>query len=532
MDRNEPGRGEARASDFDVLIVGGGPTGLMAGCQLLRRGIRVRIIDRAPEPTQFPKALTLWPRSQELLEDLGLADGVRAASCRINAFSYFSERRPLASFRFSEEHAPVSIPQVDTERLLGERLNELGGKIERGVGLLSLEGLDFSGRIDGSKPVTAVLEHADGRIERVAAPYVIGADGAGSTVRGQLGVGFHGETYETAFALIDTKIEGKLPNDEVLYYQSPKGALVVVAMPDDVFRFLSVMPPTGQAVDVPMMQAIIDERGPRGVKITEPVWKTIFRVHARHATAFQLGRVFLLGDSAHVHSPAGGQGLNTALQDALNLGWKLAAVIRGESPSDLLLSYGPERSAVAAKVVRDTDIQTKAWLVNTPAKLIARDAAFRLADISGAADRLYTPVLAGRALAYPPVRESQQPAGFSTCKLRAKVPGGLKVGMVLPRALALPFDISGPDAEPSTWTITVVAPDGETGADWLTEIGHIADRHARLRIVRISRAQAARHTGCSRPGYYLVRPDSHIAAHGHQGDLARLEAELAVSLIS
>lgn len=513
------------SSDFDVMVVGGGPTGMMAACELLRRGVRVRIIDRAPEPAAFPKALLLWPRSLDLLEDLGTLEAAEEAALRINAFAYFSDRRPLATFEFTEELAPLCLPQSETERIIQDRLHELGGKVERGVRLLCFDDLDFSGRISATEGVRAVLEHADGRIERATVPFVIGADGAGSAVRAQMGTGFHGSTYESAFALVDARIEGQLPPDQALYYQSPQGALVIVALPDGVFRFFSSLPP-GQQVSVPMMQRIVDDRGPRGVRIGEPVWQSVFRVHARHAGDFQLGRVFLAGDAAHVHSPAGGQGLNTGLQDAHNIAWKLAAVLHGEAPEDLLLSYGPERSAVAQRVVRDTDIQTRAWMVNTPAKVFARDAAFTLADRSGLST-LYGPVMAGRRLAYPAVRETQAPSGATGCRVRSRLPGGLKPGAVLPRQLAAQV-AKLTDADPSAWTVLAAWTADER--KWITQVDHLAAARPQLRVVRIPLREVAEHTGCRRPGYYLVRPDGHIAAHGHPRDLGRLETELGLSL--
>lgn len=514
-------------SDVDVLVVGGGPTGMTAACELLRRGVQVRIVDRAPDDTSFPKALLLWPRSLELLDDLGVLPATRDAALRINAFSYFSDRRPLAAFRFTEDLAPLCLPQNETERILRERLHELGGKVEHGVRLLCFDNLDFSGRITASQEVTAVLEHADGRIERARVPFVVGADGAGSAVRAQIGTGFVGSTYESAFALVDAHIDGALPPDEALYYQSPKGALVVVPLPQGVWRFFSSLPP-GRQVNVPMMQRIVDERGPRGVRIAEPVWQSVFRVHARHAADFQLGRVFLAGDAAHVHSPAGGQGLNTGLQDAHNLGWKLAAVIHGDAPDDLLLSYGPERAAVAKRVVRDTDIQTRAWMVDTRLKVAARDAAFVLADRSGMLSTLYGPVMAGRRLAYPAHRPTQQPAGWTACRTRAKLPGGLKPGAVLPRELTARRR-TRTDADPRDWTLVLAeTPGGAGDTGWTRRAAHLAASHQRLDLVVVPVDESARHTGCARPGYFLVRPDGHVAAHGHAQDLAHLEAEITL----
>ncbi|MEV8092993.1 FAD-dependent monooxygenase [Kitasatospora sp. NPDC085879] len=513
------------ASDVDVLVVGGGPTGMLAACELLRRGVRVRIVDRAPTAARLPKALLLWPRTLDVLDDLGVLDAVRAASVRISAFRYFSDRQPLGTFAFTDDLAPVCLPQSATERVIEDRLHDLGGKVERGVRLLCFDNLDFSGRIEATDGVTAVLEHADGRIERTRVPFVIGVDGAGSAVRGQIGTGFLGSTYETAFALVDAPIEGELPTDQALYYQSPKGALVVVALPDGIWRFFSSLPP-GREVGVAMMQEIVNERGPQGVRIGEPVWQSVFRVHARHAGDFRLGRVFLAGDAAHVHSPAGGQGLNTGLQDAHNLAWKLAAVIHGEAPATLLDSYGPERSAVARRVVRDTDLQTRAWLVDGPAEVLLRDAAFRLGDRTGLLSRLYGPVMAGRRLAYPPVRGTQEPSGLTGCLVRGRLPGGLRPGAVLPRPLAVAAGLAGPGAEPAGWALATV--DGPAG--WAAAVDRLTTGCRGLRTLRIPAAAASRHTGCRRPGYYLVRPDGHIAAHGHTRDLDRLAAELTAHL--
>nr|WP_106438061.1 FAD-dependent monooxygenase [Kitasatospora sp. SID7827] len=514
----------APGGDLDVLVVGAGPSGLLTAVELLRRGVRVRVIDRAAEQSLTPKALSVWPRALDILEDSGLGDGVARESVRINTLSYFSDRQPLASFGFTDDLACRTLPQHVTERLLTERLERLGGKIERGVRLLALDGVDYSGRIDATDGVTAVLEHAGtGRVERLRAPFVVGADGAGSAVRGQLGIGFEGSTYEMAFALIDARIEGELPPDACMFYQSPSGALIIVPIPGGIFRFLSVMPNGAGQADPVAMQAIIDERGPRGVRIKEAVWTAVFRVHARRATAFQRGRVFLVGDAAHVHSPAGGQGMNNGLQDAHNLAWKLAAVIAGDSPAALLDSYGTERAEVTRQLVRDTDLQTRAWVAGHPAKVAARDAAFRLLDRSGAVSRLYAPVMAGRRLSYPPVRDTQRPSGWTGCRARRALPGALEIGAVLPRRLALGYGVAGPGVDPSQWHLAVV-PNGDRG--WERELDLITGRHPLLRTVLLRRAEAADQTGCRAGGYYLVRPDGHIAAHGHARDLDRLEAEL------
>jgi 2-polyprenyl-6-methoxyphenol hydroxylase-like FAD-dependent oxidoreductase len=508
--------------DFDVLVVGGGPTGLTVACELLRRGVQVRVIDQALEPLNAPKALSLWPRAHDILDDLGVFEGLEKASTRIDTFSYFSEGRRLARFRFTPDLASRTLPQPETERLLTERLTELGGKVERGVRLVALEDVDRGNDIEATDGVTAVLEYGDGVVERLRTPFVVGADGSHSVVRNQLGIEFDGSTYEMAFALVDARIEGHLPAGDIRYYQTRTGTLVIVPQPDGVFRFLSVMSGGGD-VSVPMMQRIVDERGPRGVRLAEAVWQTVFRVHARHAREFRRGRVFLMGDAAHVHSPAGGQGMNNGLQDANNLGWKLAAVIRGESPPSLLDTFGGERAEATRRIVRDTDVQTRAWVVEGALRVLLRDAVFRVLDRTGAVNRWYAPVMAGRRLAYPVVRATQRPSRRRRC---ARV--GWRIGTVFPRQLGLRYGIGGAGADPRAWTVAVApAPRRDLAA----EITRIGRRWPLVSVVRLGPGEGRAVSGCRRSGYYLVRPDGHVAAHGHAEDLGRLEAELAAVLV-
>ncbi|GAA3033970.1 FAD-dependent monooxygenase [Actinokineospora globicatena] len=511
----------AADGDVDVLVVGAGPSGLLTACELLRRGARVRVVDRAAEPSTTPKALSVWPRALDILTDLGLGESVDRESVPITALSYFADRAPLARFELGPDVRCNTLPQHVTERLLTERLHALGGKVERGVRLLALDGVDGAGGGAPPERVTALLLREDGAVERAQASYVVGADGAGSAVRGQLGVGFEGSTYEMAFALVDGRIDGALPPDETLFYQGANGALVIVPLPGGVFRFLSIMPPGQAGVTVPMMQAIIDDRGPAGVVLREAVWQAVFRVHARVATSFHRNRVFLVGDAAHVHSPAGGQGMNNGLQDAHNLAWKLAAVLRGDSPPSLLDSYDHERREVTARILRDTDLQTRAWVVNTPAATAVRDSLFRFGERSGAVSRYYAPVMAGRRIAYHPVRRTQRPSGFALCRAREHKPGAVRVGGVLPRGFALSTGIGGEAADPHAWVLLLNARPGDR--TWLAVVDQLVASRPRVatRLVEDRRGFA-----CGRTGYVLVRPDGHVAAHGHRGDLDRLAAEL------
>ncbi|MFD3499200.1 FAD-dependent monooxygenase [Streptomyces sp. NPDC058676] len=514
---------------LDVLVVGAGPTGLFTACELLRRGVRVRLVDRALEPSTVPKALALWPRATDILGELGLRGALRDAAVPVRGFSYFSDGRRLATFTIPEPLRPIHLPQYETERLLTEQLHRLGGKIERGVRLLAFDDVDHSGRIEATDGVTAVLEHGDAGIERVRATFVVGADGASGTVRGALGIGFQGSTYPLSFALVDTRVEGVLPPDQLQYHQAPGGTLMIAPLPDRVFRILAVLPSGGAPVSVPMMQRLLDERGPGGVRITDPVWQTVYRVHARQATEYQRGRVFLVGDAAHVHSPAGGQGMNNGIQDGYNLAWKLAAVLKGESPHALLESYTPERTEATERIVADTDRQTRAWMADGRTRIAVRDTAFRLAGATGVVPRYVFPVMAGRRVAYTPARRTQRPSGQARCTMLGRLPGRLRIGMVFPRELALAHAMAGPRAGLSGWTVAVV-PHAD-GNDLAQRVARLTAAHPQVRPVVLDPRHAAEATGCAEPGFHLVRPDGHIAAHGHAHDLSHLTAELGRVLI-
>ncbi|TDC78868.1 FAD-dependent monooxygenase [Streptomyces hainanensis] len=489
----------------DVAIVGAGPTGLVAACELLRHGIRVRLIDARPSPSAHSKALLLWPRSMDVLDRLGVAPEAAGKAIPLRRFSYYSSGRPVARIDFDATTVPQCLPQRSTEEVLTSLLHSLGGTVERGHRLVELDQRPAGVRL--------VTHDQEGAAHTLTANWVIGADGAHSTVRDLLGIEFVGATYPNAFMLVDAFATARrrgaggelLARDIAHYYQSPGGVLVVVPLPDGRSRFFVNAPDGHQTASLELLQDLVERRGPGGVDLADPEWISTFEVHHRLVTRMRGGRCFLAGDAAHIHSPAGGQGLNTGLQDAHNLAWKLAAVITGRAGPALLDTYHRERHAVARQVVRDTDIQTRAWLVSAPWKVRVRDVLLRAADATGVLTRAYAPVMAGRRITYPPML---RPPGR-----RARRHGG--VGGAFPAGRLA----AGEPAD--AYRLVTVGPAAlaeraaAVAADWPDLVAHR------------TLDPAGGPLPCARDGYYLVRPDGYVADHGHPEDLESVHALLA-----
>jgi 2-polyprenyl-6-methoxyphenol hydroxylase-like FAD-dependent oxidoreductase len=347
-----------------VLVVGAGPVGLTMAAELARYRTPVRIIDQATARTEESKALGVWPRTLELLDRAGSAEAFTATGLKSKAVSIQSGAERIAHITFDALPSPypylLLIPQPESERLLERRLQTFGIKVERGIELTS-----FAELADG---VSCDLRHADGSSETLEAGWLIGCDGAHSTVRHKLGMAFEGDTLASTFVLADVHVAGlDAPKDEVTLYWSEDGIMGFFPISPPRYRIIADVgqnprhDPTLEEV-----QAIVDRRGPGGVGLSNPLWLSGFSVNERKVETYRAGRVFLAGDAAHVHSPAGGQGMNTGMQDAFNLAWKLALVERGLARPDLLDSYSEERSAVAKQVLADSGRLTRAAMLQGP----------------------------------------------------------------------------------------------------------------------------------------------------------------------
>jgi 2-polyprenyl-6-methoxyphenol hydroxylase-like FAD-dependent oxidoreductase len=366
----------------DVLIVGAGPTGLTAAIAAVQQGLSVRIVDANVSATPHSKALVLHSRSLEVFDDLGCVQRILAAGREFKALNIRTQTQAIARIQFDQlawNNAPYpmwfTLPQSATERCLEEHLATLGVVVERECRVTELtqrEGV-----------VQVSLSRADGAAAVAHAAWVVGADGARSEVRRLLNIALDGDTGEAVFILADVALDSALPDAEGFNILSDHGVLLIV--PLDVpgrVRLIAHMPALspGDAptIDQAFLQRLVEQRCVVPMRVTEVGWTSQFVPKHLLARSYRVGRVFLAGDAAHLHSPVGGQGLNTGVQDAYNLLWKLALAHRGHASSTLLDSYTTERRAVAESMVRDVDRATHALTLIRPLARAVRNRVARL----------------------------------------------------------------------------------------------------------------------------------------------------------
>ncbi len=342
-----------------VLIVGAGPTGLTLACELARSGVLFRLIEAAPGPQPGSRGKGIQPRSLEVFEDLGIVDRVLAhgrmampmrstgTDGRVTLNADTSSARPDVPYP-----ASLVTPEWRIEEALRLLLAELGGAVDFGTALASFE------QSDGG--VTAVVVK-DGAAETVSARWLVGCDGGHSVVRKQAGIAFEGETREEVRMIVaDVHVDG-LDREAWHLWRHEEGLFSLCPLPStDVFQYqASIAPGQDPALSLTNLRAILERRAGRtDLRLHDPEWTSLWRANIRLADRYRAGRVFLAGDAAHIHSPAGGQGMNTGIQDSANLGWKLAAVAKGAPPA-LLDSYEAERRPVAAGVLALSNARLK-----------------------------------------------------------------------------------------------------------------------------------------------------------------------------
>jgi len=338
--------------DTGVLVIGAGPSGLTLAASQVQQGVATTVVDRQAAGANTSRAAVVNARTLEVLDDLDVARRLVKEGIHAPRFTIRDGRRTLIPVDFSvlptDYPYSLMVPQATTERLLLERLTELGGTVLRPKTLASL--------IQDADGVTATFD--DG--ELIRARYVVGADGMHSIVREQAGIGFEGGAYQESFTLADVRLRGEAPPDEVILFWAKAGLTVVAPLPGDIYRIVAPVADAPEEPSAAFVQQLLDERGLGAGRmvVTDVVWGSRFRIHHRVADTYRAGRLLLAGDAAHVHSPAGGQGMNLGIQDGVALAGALAAVLAGASDS-VLDEYNATRRPIAHQVVEMTDRLTR-----------------------------------------------------------------------------------------------------------------------------------------------------------------------------
>ena len=500
-----------------VLIVGAGPTGLVLALWLAKLGVGVRIIDKTERPGTTSRALAVQARTLELYRQLDLADAVIAHGHKMPAVNLWvrGERAARVAFEvIGEDLTPYPFlqifPQDEHETLLIERLLTFGVEVERRTELVSFT--------DGPEGVTARLRGPDGAEERCEADYIAGCDGARSVVRGAIGAGFPGGTYRQVFYVADIEAAGP-PVDGELHVDL------------DEADFLAVFPLAGEG-RARLIGTVRDERAEHAddlkfedvsgqaiahmrLEVRQVNWFSTYHVHHRVTDRFRKGRAFLLGDAAHIHSPAGGQGMNTGIGDAINLAWKLAWVLTDRAPDALLDSYEAERIGFARRLVASTD---RAFGMATAEGPVAGFVRTRLA-----------PLIATSVLSLERVREfmfrtvSQITLNYRGSPLAVGEAGEVKAGDRLPWTPESTPQEAAAQAEMG-WQVRVYGAASDALAAWSRA------NDVPLHVFEFREDQ--RRVGIARDATYLLRPDTYVAVADPRADPATLQRYFAERAIT
>lgn len=533
----------------NILVVGAGPTGLTMAAVLARYGHVPRVIDKEVEPpADRSRAIVLQARTLELFDDLGIVREVLDAALVVDSVNVFTPGGGRGSLSIRPEWIDslygrlVTLPQDETERILGALVARAGIEVERGV---ELTGLD-----DGAECATVVLRHADGREERASADYVLGCDGAHSAVRQLAGIPFPGNMIPDDCLLGDVEMRWRLPDREVTVCPGTDGFLLAFPLPGEHhFRVIMILPAATQQESrdlapeeflaqlrrmVPQGDGIVDQP-----TVIDSRWLTRYRLHSRGVPVYRKGRAFVAGDAAHIHSPVGAQGMNTGIQDAYNLGWKLGLVARGVVPSWVLDTYHAERQPVGARLLRVTD---RFFAVLAGGGRL------------GLAMRRVMPALAVRIIGWPVVGRriarfvSQTGIRYRESPLTTEGHGSARLPRHAPRAGDRAPDVElGPGRRISDLlrgpqhTLLLFGSRStaliERFSELATEVTARYGALVRPVLLRLPNAQPPRgevdahgaaheRYGADPGSIYLVRPDGHIAFRGAETDTEPLRATL------
>jgi 2-polyprenyl-6-methoxyphenol hydroxylase-like FAD-dependent oxidoreductase len=495
-------------TDCPVLIIGAGPTGLVLALWLTRLGVRVRVIDKTAEPGTTSRAVAVQARTLELYQQVDLAAAVVEAGVKVAAANFWvrgakAARLPLG--RMGEGLSPfpyaLTYPQDAHERLLIERLGALGVEVERRTELLRFD--------QHPDRVRAVLKRPDGSEEVCEAAYLAGCDGAHSTVREALATGFPGGTYTGLFYVADVDAAGPAADGEI--HVDLEEADFLAVFPLKGAGRLRLVGPASWDPEREHREMTFDDVGGRAIRnlkltIARVNWFSTYRVHHRVAAHFRVGRAFLLGDAAHVHSPVGGQGMNTGIGDAVNLAWKLAAVLNGGAGDGLLATYEPERIAFARRLVATTD---RVFAVVTKQGVVARWVRTRL--VPRVASLLFRLAAVRRFLFHT---VSQIGVNYRNSPLSAGAAGAVRGGDRLPWVETEPGKDNFAPLASLTWQVHMYGEARGGLAEACAELG--------LPLHLFAWQQGMRRAGLRRAALYLVRPDGYVALADPHADPDRL----------
>ena len=533
-----------------VLIAGAGPTGLAAAMSLSRAGIPVRLIDKAPEPSPWSRAIGIQARTLELFEQHRLVEPFLELGHRARVANLYSNGQRLARLDFDplQTRYPylLFLDQSVTERLMTEHLASFGVRVERGVELTRFR--------QGSAGLEVALRHRNGAEESIRPSYLIGADGAHSTVRHGLDIEFIGKTFEQTFLLADLQVDTEWPDDEFHIFASSEGIATLFPMGGGRARLIADKRATAtsgatandaakspEEITAPTLddcRAIIERRIHHRVTATSLQWSSCFHLNNRMADRLRSGRIFLAGDAAHVHSPAGAQGMNTGIQEAFNLGWKIARMLAGVAPDRLLDTYHDERHPIEREVLRQSSFMTQmAAAEHGPMKLIRdhvmpalsaigplRDAARRtVSELSIQYRR--SPLTLDRSLDGGPRAGDRAPDAWVHVLdgPLGRAPGvGCLFDLHDPACFSL-FLLVSPSPEddialaPATLTIAHAVRDKDLD-ELAVLVEEVLPNTVRVWRITDNDSDSARSLtdayGRTRPCFYLVRPDGYVAARG------------------
>ncbi len=371
----------------DVLVVGAGPTGLLMASELIRYGLKCRIIDKNLTLSDKSRALAIQPRTLEILHLLGLSPQFLSQGQKVQGMHPMSNHNPIGHIDLSQLDSPfpfiLSLPQCITEEILNDYLKSVQGSVERGFELVNL-------KESGGMPLAELLGPSKEKIE-IQAKWVIGCDGAHSFVRKHLNCSFQGKAFPEVFSLADLEIDWKYPHNEAFIFFSTGGVLAAIPLPGkrhyrlifQLDRCQNKNPsqsPSADNLQVGLPEPTFEEvkntvckHADQNATLTNPKWLANFHVNSRLANRYQKGNFFLAGDAAHIHSPIGGQGMNTGLQDAFNLSWKMALVHKGQISPHILDSYHNERHHIALRLLKGTERGTQIATLKRPWQVSMRN---------------------------------------------------------------------------------------------------------------------------------------------------------------